>query len=49
MEANKFKMIPVELGVSNNGYVEIKTNLDNQEIVTKNAYTLLMQLKNNPS
>ena len=48
-EANKFKMIPVELGVSTNGFVEIKTNIGNKEIVTTNAYTLLMQLKNNPS
>ena len=48
-EANTFKMIPVELGVITNGFVEIKTNLSKQEIVTTNAYTLLMQLKNNPS
>ena len=39
-------MIPVELGVITNGFVEIKTNLSKQEIVTTNAYTLLMQLKN---
>ena len=45
-EANTFKMIPVELGVITNGFVEIKTNLSKQEIVTTNAYTLLMQLKN---
>jgi cobalt-zinc-cadmium efflux system membrane fusion protein len=47
MEEGSFKMVPVELGVSSNGYVEIKTNLEKQAIVTKNAYTLLMQLKNN--
>jgi cobalt-zinc-cadmium efflux system membrane fusion protein len=46
--AKRFKMIPVEIGVSNNGFIEIKTNLDNQELVLTNAYTLLMQLKNNP-
>ena len=45
-EANTFKMIPVELGVITNGFVEIKTNLSKQEIVTTTAYTLLMQLKN---
>lgn len=49
MEGNNFKMVPIEMGVSTNGYVEIKTNVGKQLIVTKNAYTLLMQLKNNPS
>jgi cobalt-zinc-cadmium efflux system membrane fusion protein len=39
-------MIPVELGVITNGFVEVKTNLEKQAVVTKNAYTLLMQLKN---
>lgn len=47
MEGNSFKMVPVEMGVTTNGYVEIKTNLAKQAIVTMNAYTLLMQLKNN--
>jgi len=46
MEGNSFKMVPVELGVSTNGYVEIKNDLGKQGIVTTNAYTLLMQLKN---
>ena len=46
MEGGSFKMLPVELGVSTNGYVEIKNDLGKQSIVTKNAYTLLMQLKN---
>jgi cobalt-zinc-cadmium efflux system membrane fusion protein len=46
MEGNSFKMVPVETGVSNNGYVEIKNDLGKQAIVTTNAYTLLMQLKN---
>lgn len=46
MEGNIFKMVPVELGVSTNGYVEIKNDLGKQSIVTMNAYTLLMQLKN---
>ena len=46
MEGNSFKMVPVELGVSTNGYVEIKNDLGKQSIVTMNAYTLLMQLKN---
>ena len=42
-------MVPVEIGVSNDGFVEIKTDLGKQEVVLTNAYTLLMQLKNNPS
>ncbi len=46
---NNFKMIPVEVGVSNNGFIEIKTDLGKQEVVITNAYTLLMQLKNNPT
>jgi cobalt-zinc-cadmium efflux system membrane fusion protein len=46
MEGNSFKMVPVEVGVSTNGYVEIKNDLGKQAIVTSNAYTLLMQLKN---
>jgi len=46
LEGSSFKMVPVETGVSNNGYVEIKNDLGKQAIVTTNAYTLLMQLKN---
>ena len=46
---NNFKMIRVEVGVSNNGFIEIKTDLGKQEVVIANAYTLLMQLKNNPT
>jgi cobalt-zinc-cadmium efflux system membrane fusion protein len=49
MDASNFKMVPIEIGVSNNGFVEIKTDLGKQEVVLTNAYTLLMQLKNNPS
>lgn len=41
-----YKLVAVELGVSTNGFIEIKTNLKGQEIVLKNAYTLLMKLKN---
>lgn len=47
MGGSSFKMVPVEVGVSTNGYVEIKNDLGKQAIVTMNAYTLLMQLKNN--
>jgi cobalt-zinc-cadmium efflux system membrane fusion protein len=41
-----FKLFAVELGVTTNGFVEVKTNLKDQDIVIKNAYTLLMKLKN---
>ncbi len=41
-----YKLILVETGVHSNGFAEIKTNLDNQQIVIKNAFTLLMKLKN---
>ncbi len=43
---NTFKLVPVELGVVTNGFVEIKTDLGLQEVVVKNAYTILMKLKN---
>ena len=49
IDGSNFKMVPIEIGVSNNGFVEIKTDLGKQEVVLTNAYTLLMQLKNNPS
>ena len=42
-----FKMISVVTGVNSNGLLEIKTDLTNKQIVVKNAYTLLMKLKNN--
>jgi len=42
-----FKMVPVITGVNSNGVVEIQTDLYNQQVVLKNAYTLLMKLKNN--
>ena len=43
-----WKMVPVTLGVSENGYVEILNFADfkGKKIVSKNAYTLLMKLKN---
>ncbi len=49
VKGNSFKMVPIEIGVSNSGFIEIKTDLGKQEVVITNAYTLLMQLKNNPS
>ena len=41
---NAFEMTPVETGVVNDGYVEIKDSL-HHDIVTTNAYSLLMELK----
>ncbi|RAJ87999.1 cobalt-zinc-cadmium efflux system membrane fusion protein [Chitinophaga dinghuensis] len=41
-----FTMTPVETGTTYDGYTEIKTDLAGKTLVTKNAYTLLMQLKN---
>ncbi|MDQ0594961.1 cobalt-zinc-cadmium efflux system membrane fusion protein [Chryseobacterium ginsenosidimutans] len=46
-----YKLIPVMLGEAENGFVQIKNFEDfkNRKIVTKNAYTLLMKLKNTAS
>ena len=41
-----YKLVSVIIGVTTNGFVEIKTDLKGQDIVLKNAYTLLMKLKN---
>lgn len=45
---NQFQMMEVKTGTSENGFVEIleSENLNNNTIVTKGAYTLLMKLKN---
>jgi cobalt-zinc-cadmium efflux system membrane fusion protein len=43
---DSFKLVPVETGIVTNGFIEIITPLGSQEVVTKNAYTLLMKLKN---
>jgi cobalt-zinc-cadmium efflux system membrane fusion protein len=42
-----YKLVPVVTGENTNGYIEIKSDLSNQKIVIKNAFTLLMKLKNN--
>ncbi|MBV6880977.1 efflux RND transporter periplasmic adaptor subunit [Epilithonimonas ginsengisoli] len=46
-----YRMIPVTLGEAENGFIQIKNIEDfkNRKIVTKNAYTLLMKLKNTAS
>jgi cobalt-zinc-cadmium efflux system membrane fusion protein len=45
---NKFEMVEVEIGKSENGFTEIVSDKDlsGKTIVTKGAYTLLMSLKN---
>jgi cobalt-zinc-cadmium efflux system membrane fusion protein len=43
---SKFVMTPVETGHQNGGYTEIKTTLPDKHVVVKNAYTLLMKMKN---
>jgi len=44
--AGHFRMIPVETGTSSGGYIEIRSALPAQKIVIKNAYALLMKMKN---
>ncbi|SEW53811.1 efflux RND transporter periplasmic adaptor subunit [Chitinophaga arvensicola] len=44
--ADKFVMTPVQTGTSNGGFTEIKTDLSDKKIVTENAYSLLMKMKN---
>lgn len=44
---NRFRMLPVEPGISENGYTEIKGWSSANKIVTENAYTVLMKMKNN--
>lgn len=43
---NKFVLTPVELGETQNGYTAISGQLEGKKLVTHNAYTLLMQMKN---
>ena len=48
LEKNKFEMLKVQTGISENGSVEIlnSDSLENKNIVLKGAYSLLMKLKN---
>lgn len=43
---HQFRLVPVETGNTNNGFTEIKSQIPSKPIVTKNAYTLLMKMKN---
>jgi cobalt-zinc-cadmium efflux system membrane fusion protein len=47
-DAQTFEMIQIETGVSENGFTEVITKLagDNDQVVTKGAYSLLMSLTN---
>lgn len=47
-EKQSFKMVPVTTGEKENGFIQIinHADLSGMNIVTKNAYTLLMKLKN---
>jgi membrane fusion protein, heavy metal efflux system len=40
-----FSMYPVEIGMTTNGFTEIKNVLMTQKLVVKNAYSLLMKIK----
>lgn len=44
--ANRYQLLPVEVGVSNAGFIEIKSPMPDKKIVIKNAYTLLAKMKN---
>ena len=44
--SDQFEMTPVEIGKIYDGYAEVLTDLEGKEVVTKNAYSLLMKLKN---
>lgn len=40
-----FQMMPVETGMNSDGFIEVKNDIGDKTIVTKNAYSLLMKLK----
>jgi len=44
--AEQFRMVPVDTGVTEAGYTEIKSPLPPGKIALTNAYTLLMKMKN---
>ncbi|WP_316832665.1 efflux RND transporter periplasmic adaptor subunit [Pedobacter aquatilis] len=43
---NNYKMLPVETGASANGFTEIKMASKPEQVVIKNAYAVLMKMKN---
>ncbi|NTE01145.1 efflux RND transporter periplasmic adaptor subunit [Agrobacterium tumefaciens] len=44
--SHRYKMLPVETGASFNGFTEIRTKSKPANIVIKNAYAILMKMKN---
>ncbi|MEH3112814.1 efflux RND transporter periplasmic adaptor subunit [Pedobacter terrae] len=42
----RYQMIPVEIGPTMDGFIEIKTSKRLGNVVTKNAYAILMKMKN---
>jgi len=48
IDKNNFEMLPITVGASENGYIEILNakDFDNKKIVTQGAYNLLMKSKN---
>lgn len=46
LDNKRFKMLPVEIGAAIDGFIEIKTNKKPGNVVTKNAYAILMKMKN---
>ncbi|WP_343523171.1 efflux RND transporter periplasmic adaptor subunit [Pedobacter sp.] len=42
----RYKMIPVGIGTALDGFIEIKTSKKLSNVVTKNAYAILMKMKN---
>ena len=43
---NRFTIFPVEKGMSDEGFTEIKNTLPTSDVVLHNAYTILMKMKN---
>ncbi|MEJ5960868.1 efflux RND transporter periplasmic adaptor subunit [Pedobacter immunditicola] len=44
--SHKYSMLLIEPGILSDGYTEVKSELPAKDIVVKNAYALLMKLKN---
>lgn len=46
---NKFKLTPVTVGETEQGYTIVDKNMAGKKVVTKGAYSVLMKMKNNES
>lgn len=42
----RYKLVPVEIGTAIDGFIEVKTNKKPGNVVIKNAYAILMKMKN---